>query len=372
MPLKRGGKGRRLVRTMNRRQFVRLAGMGAVSSGALFASKRSSWAQKEDVVVISSWGGAFQDGMRKAYFEPFTKETGIKVIENNYGPQGLARLKAQVEAGRVEVDLFDGPPQWPIIGRRQGILERIDPRYFDAGNLVRGAIQEYGFGFTSVSWGITYNTKTFAKHTPRTWADFWDVKTFPGRRAMFGASIFRHIEYGLMADGVSPEQVNPLSMEKVERAFKKLDQIKPHISVWYPGPAQAQQLLADAEVVLAEFLHGRTAVLARQGQPLAFEFNQGVFNYATWVLGKGAPHKENALKLLGFISQPNPQAEMMLASDYGPVNMKAFELIKDEALLRLAPTFPENLKRQVLLDAEWWGEHEEKLAERWRKWVAAK
>lgn len=360
------------MRVMNRRQFLRLAGTGVVSSAGLLVSKQPTWAQKEDVVVISSWGGAWQDGLRKAYFEPFTKETGIKVIENNYGSQGLARLKAQVEAGRVEVDLFDGPPQWPIIGRRQGILERIDTRYFDSANLVRGAIQEYGFGFSSVSWGITYNTKTFARLAPRTWADFWDVKTFSGRRAMFGASIFRHIEYALMADGVPPEQVNPLSMEKVERAFRKLDQVKPHISVWYPGPAQAQQLLADGEVVLAEYTHGRTAVLARQGLPLAFEFNQGVFNYATWVLAKGAPHKENAQKLLGFISQPNPQADMMRASDYGPVNTKAFDLIKDEAFLRLAPTFPDNLKRQVLLDAEWWGENEEKLAERWRKWVAAK
>lgn len=360
------------MKTIDRREFLRLAAAGAVSSAGLLASTQRSWAEQENVVVISSWGGILQEGMRKAYFDPFTKETGIKVIENNYGAQGLAKLRAQIEAGRVEVDILDGLSQWPLIGSRQGVIDRIDTKYFDKANLVPGMIQEHGFRFMTFSSVITYNTKAFPKRAPRTWADFWDAKAFPGRRGMWGATVSRHVEYALMADGIPPEQVNPLSMEKVERAFKKLDQVKPHISVWYPGTSQAQQLLADEEVVLAEFLHARTAVLARQGLPLAFDFNQGIANYATWILAKNAPHKENALKLLGYISQPKPQAEMMLVSYYGPINTKAFDLIKDDAVLRLAPTFPDNLKKQVLFDAEWWGEHEEKLAERWRAWIAAK
>lgn len=356
---------------MSRRQVLRVAGAASIASVGGLLSRRS-WAQGERVLVISSWGGSFQEGMRKAYFDPFTKESGIKVIENNYGAQGLARLKAQVEAGRVEVDLIDSPPQWPVIGRKRGIIQPIDSRSFDAANLVPGAIQEYAFGFTSVSWGMTYNTKAFAKKEPGDWADFWNVKGFPGRRAFSGASILRHIEYALMADGVPAGEVNPLSMEKVERAFRKLTELRPHVSVFYPSIAQAQQLLTDEEVVMSEFTHGRTAVLATQGAPVAFQFNQALLSYTWWILAKNAPNKENALRFLSFISQATPQAEMARASYYGPTNKKAFDLIKDEQVLKFAPTHPDYARKQVLLDGEWWGENEERLADRWRAWVAGK
>ena len=195
----------------------------------------------------------------------------------------------------------------------------------------------YGFGYSVASWGITYNQKTYSKKQPRNWADFWDVKSFPGPRTMFGSVIFRHPEYALMAAGIAPKDVYPLNSKKIDLAFEKLEEIKPHITAWYSTGGQCQQLLADEEVVLAEFFNGRSYALAQKGVPIKFEFNQAVNNYTSWVMAKYAPHKENALKFLGFISQPEPQAHMAKISTYGPVNSKALDLIKDDMVHVLLP-----------------------------------
>ncbi len=34
-------------------------------------------------LVITSWGGSYQDAQRKAYYKPFEKEFGIKIIEDS-------------------------------------------------------------------------------------------------------------------------------------------------------------------------------------------------------------------------------------------------------------------------------------------------
>ena len=48
----------------------------------LGALSMPSWAA--DSVTVVSWGGAYQDSVRKAFFEPFMKETGGKIIEEEF------------------------------------------------------------------------------------------------------------------------------------------------------------------------------------------------------------------------------------------------------------------------------------------------
>ena len=343
---------------------------GAAASSVLAACGAVPATRGGGKVVISGWGGAIQEAMRTAYFDPFTKETGISVEEVTFGGDGLAKLKAQLDEGRVQVDILDGPPFWTVVGQTQNLLERIDPKYFDKANLIPGALGDYGFGYATVSWGITYNTQTFGASHPRTWADFWDTARFPGRRAMFGPLVARHLEYALMADGGAPAQVYPLDDARIERAFRKLTELKPSIAVWYQSGSQGEQLLQSKEVVLGEFFNGRTFYLADQGVPVDFEWNQAVMNFTTWVLARNAPNRENAQQLLGFMSRPEPQARFAELIFYGPTNRKALDALKDEKIARRLPTHPDNLAKQVQLDGDWWGANLGKLAQRWNTLVA--
>lgn len=332
---------------------------------------RHGLAQSKEQIVISSWGGSFQDALRKSYFEPFIKATGIQVVEHSYGTQGLAKLKAQIEAGRAEIDVLDGPPFWIGVGKKQGLTEKIDLSGIkDQKKHLPAALDEWGYGWGTVSWGIAYSKKTFPKGGPKNWADFWDAGKFKGRRSLFGPLVARHPEFALMADGVTPDKVNPLDDAKIDRAFKKLEALKPNIAIWYQSTAQTETLLESGEVDMAEFVAGRLHGMEDRGLPVVFEYNQAVMNLLTWVMAKGAPNRTNAHKFLAFCSQAEPQAEFAKGLYYGPTNRGAFDLIKDDKTLKRLPTHPDHLSRQVLLDGAWWGDNLDKVGPRWKALVS--
>lgn len=70
------------------------------------------------------------------------------------------------------------------------------------------------------------------------WADFWNVKKFPGRRALRRDALWT-IEAAVKADGVKDSKSYPID---VERAFRNPDRIEPHIKTWWADNSQAQQL----------------------------------------------------------------------------------------------------------------------------------
>jgi putative spermidine/putrescine transport system substrate-binding protein len=354
-----------VYKTITRRRLLHGALLGAAGSSLPLVSH----ARTVKRVVISGWGGATQRAMRRAFFTPFTQATGIEVEELTYASSGLARLKAQLREGVAQVDLLDGPPFWPIIGREQGLLEKITLPGVDKSHFIAGAIEEYSFGYSTVSWGITYLRNRKAE--PRSWSDFWDTRAHPGKRAFFGPFVARHVEYALMADGLDIKDVNPLDDAKVERAFRKLSQIKPHVAVWYQTPAQCERLLLDRQIDMAEFFNGRAFFLKDQGVPLEFEWNQAITNLPVFVLAKHSPNREYALQFLQFLSQPEPQAAFAQLINYGPTNLRALPLIKNRLTLERMPTFPRNFSKQLVLDGRWWGENQHRIGARWSQLLAS-
>ena len=82
-----------------------------------------------------------------------------------------------------------------------------------------------------------YDKETYAgKEAPKTIADFFDVKKFPGKRGMhtWANAV---IEMALVADGVDPKDVYKVmdTQEGIDRAFKKIDAIKDHVVFWSSG-----------------------------------------------------------------------------------------------------------------------------------------
>ncbi len=56
------------------KQYSTVLGALAVA-GVLVASG----AKAEDTLTVVSWGGAYQESQRKAYYEPFMAATGVKI-----------------------------------------------------------------------------------------------------------------------------------------------------------------------------------------------------------------------------------------------------------------------------------------------------
>ncbi len=346
---------------ISRRRFVGLAGAGLAGAAAgPVVLRRARAAGKE--VVVCSWGGTYQKALRKAYFDPFEKETGIKVVDTS-APE-VAKIKAQVDAKNVEWDVIEGGTRWYSVFVAQGLVQPLDMKKLNTADLIPEAVQSHGIGHNVVSINLAYNTTQFPKEHPNSWADYWDVKKFPGPRSML-ADVTYVTEFALLADGVPPDKLYPID---IERAFRKLNEIKPHIKVYWKHADQPIQLLSQGEVVMAPAFNGRILAAQEKNFPIGIVWNQGSVSPSYFYVMKGAPHAEEAHQFINFCCKPKPQADLALEIPYGPSNRKALELVPLAQRKRL-PTYPENLKGMWPMNGEWLGKNYNEINDRWQKFM---
>jgi putative spermidine/putrescine transport system substrate-binding protein len=319
-----------------------------------------------DLTVIS-FGGANKQAQTKAFYEPFEKATGNKVIAGEYNGE-MAKVKAMVDTNSVTWNLVEVESPELARGCDEGMFEELDPALFgDAADYIDGAIQPCGVGFFVWSTVLAYNADKL-KTAPTGWADFWDVAKFPGKRGLRKGAKYT-LEFALMADGVDPKDVYQVlaTDEGVDRAFRKLDELKPHIQWWEAG-AQPPQYLASGDVVMSSAYNGRIAAVQGESN-LQVVWNGGVYDFDAWAIPKGAKDQEAARQFIAFAVKPEQQKVYAENIAYGPANKKAIELLPKERL-ELMPTTPENIANQVAIDVTFWADYGEQLEQRFNAWAA--
>ncbi len=352
--------------TSTRRQFLRQCGGFGVGLATFGFLGGRGYGQDKGQVIVRSPGGAYEDGLRKAYFEPFTAETGIQVVPI---ATTAAKVVAAVEAGTVDIDVLDIGEQQCLQLYEKGAVEVLDRSKFHRTNLAdidQETIGEAWIGNINFSTVMGYNTEHFRDRHPTSWAEFWDVDTFPGPRTLedLAAGVV-NLEFALLADGVPKEQIYPIDMD---RAFKKLKEIKKHIVKWWDTGAISAQLFTDKEVVAGSIWNGRIQIPIDAGAPLAIEWNEAMLQQQVYGIVKGAPNRENAYKYIDFALQAKQQAIFAEFIPYGPSNEKAYALLSDEVKAKL-PGAPEHKAKAFRQNVRWWIDHRNEVAERWQEFL---
>lgn len=330
--------------------------LAAASAAAVLAG---TGAQAADSITVASWGGSYQDAQRKAMFDPTAEELGITINEATLS--SLADVRVQVRSGAVEWDVVDLGATDCAIGSKEGLFEPLDFDVINADGIDDKMVNDHWVGVIYYSTVPAWNTKTVEK-PPQNWADFWNVEDFPGLRSMRNRPQVM-LEMALLADGVTADDLYPLD---VDRAFKKIEEIKPHIATWWESGAQSVQLAKDGEVDMIAAWDGRLDSAMKDGAAIDFTYNEGFLNADCLAVPKGAPNKDLAMKAIARFVSPEQQANITKHIAYGPVNTKAFDtgLISDEAAQNIN-TAPQNMGKQIVIDASWWGEHGARMRERW-------
>ena len=296
--------------------------LGAWRALALAAALAAPAAWAQELTVVS-FGGAYQEVQSKTLFQPAGKAMNIKVKEETY--TGIADLRLKVKAGAVTWDVVASGSGSAARAAAEGILEKLDYKIIDISSFAPGLATEHCVGGDVFSTVMAWNTKTYGDKGPQNWADFWDVKKFPGKRA-YRKAVPGALEPALMADGVPANKVYEVLSAPggIERAIKKIKELKPHIAVWWSSGAQHAQLMKDGEVDMVTGWNGRFDVVAKDGGKVAYTFNQALLDYDCYGIPKGAPNKDLAMKFLAEISKAPYQAEFSKLITYGPTNKKAY------------------------------------------------
>lgn len=365
---------------LSRRKFVQLS--AAAGAAALAIPYIGGQAKAQDVslpefgeipeslkgsgeVRVVGFGGSGQAAQRQAYFEPFERLTGIKVVDLEGSDPN--KLKAMVDTGNIEWDV--------MLSSRTTILrlsalgdyfEPIDYSLVDVDNIPEHFRHPLGIDVLGFAHTITYRSDVLSEG-PKNWADFWDLERFPGSRTLptgVGSGI-PPLVGALIADGVPPSEVYPID---IDRAFASLDKIKPKVVKWWDTEAMPIQMLVDREVDLAVAANGRLVQLQREGVPAEIVWDGGTLTNNAWVVPKGSPNVENAMKFIAFSTLPVSQARASILIPYGFVNTAASEYVPEDILATL-PTAPGNIDRLVPYDYQWWMENKADVERRWTEWV---
>ena len=318
-------------------------------------------------VVVRNPGGAYSDTQKQYIYDPFTKETGIEVV---IVASTLTKMVAMVKSGNAELDVADAGFDGLTTLDRTGALAPIDYGSWKRTD-VKDVPEEYvtpnTVGLCLYGTVLGYNKETFPDgKQPKSWAEFWDAAKFPGSRMLADmASGSPNLEFALIADGLPMDKVFPID---IDRAFKSLSRIKPHIKKFWDTGALSAQMLADRDVVLGSIWNGRLQAIADKGAPVAIEWNEHMLALQGYGIFKDARNIKEAQLLVDYAMQPKAQLGLPKELAYGPTNRKTFDMLPPERVAML-PGSPEQMKRCFLQDAVWWDQNRAKVNSIWSKWI---
>jgi putative spermidine/putrescine transport system substrate-binding protein len=353
-----------------RRDFLTGAGALAVASTAWGSAK----SQSPGKVVICSWGGAFMDAQREAFFAPFQKETGIDVIETTT-PE-FTKIRVMVESGNTEWDVVNIVPSDYLALVKLGMLEKIDYSRFDPkilNDVPKNLVFPFGIGNDVYADGISWNTKAFPNGGFETWQDVWNVEKFPGPRTLYSAEwVIRPNEVALMADGVPPAELYPLDLD---RSYKSLDKIRPNVPKWATSAAMPPQALVDGDAVVGQGPINRIQALKEKGAPVDYSWNHALAQYDLWAIPKGTKNYANAVKFIEFATRGDRGAALAMLQPVGPVSRSSFGMLPPERAAIL-PGNPSNAGKLVFINSTWWASTDasgktnlERNVDMWNRWV---
>jgi putative spermidine/putrescine transport system substrate-binding protein len=337
-----------------------------------------------DITVVS-WGGTYTVSQKKAYGETWERKTGKRIRWVDYNG-GLGEIRAQVKAGNVLWDVVDVFPHEARIGCEEGLFEKLPRDKFIPApdgtpmdqDIVVPLPNDCVVPNIIWSWLILFDKNRFPGEKPRTIADFFDLKRFPGKR---GISTFpqANIEMALVADGVEPKKVYEVmdTSEGIDRAFAKLETIKDNAVFWSSG-AEPVNLVKGGKVVMSTAYNGRASdAILGQGESFEIIWDGQVLDKEWFVVVKGTKNYDEALDFLIHSSAPEQQAAQAKWITYGPLRRSGLAIIaasepwyKSGAnIMPHMPNRDEVMPRTVVADSGWWAIKSAKVTERFKAWM---
>ena len=345
----------------------------------------------------------YNAALRRVLVQPFERGFGVSARLESFDPGAPDGAKAAAPGTP------DAPAKLDVLLLGEDALEQacnaklLEPLDWDAlggrGQFLPQGASTCGAGAVMQSDVLAWDLGKF--RDPPNWADFWDVARRPGQRGL-KRDVRPALEIALMADGVPPGQVYAVlsTPQGVDRAFRKLDQIKPYI-VWWTHGAQAIELLRSGKVLMSVVpsteavapppsshaaAHAPAAGSTPGSQPesgpgpgpaaapgaapaIGVQWAQSLYTVRSWAIIAGTPNQHAAQQFVAFASNPERQGELMALTHLGALAVGAGNG-QPEAVLRDSPSTQANLQNALEVDSGFWRQNYAALEQRFLAWLA--
>jgi len=308
---------------LDRRNFLGLIGAAGLAYGVQTPFAKFAHAQDVKQVRFDGWGGVVSEAFREHAFEPYTKATGIEVVDGTFagsdeylaqvrssqeGEYNIAHLSGVFDYARyvnfgltVELNLDNIPNMSLVMDALTSAFRGVTPDYLSA--------VPYDYGTT----GLAYNRKYISdEEMKEKGASILIDEAYKGKIGGWGEWRTR-IWYGALQTGQDPNNIQ--DMEAVWDAIRSHRDLA--LKYWSSG-AELMSLLAEEEIYVTEGWSGRIAALQQQGHDIGYYDAPGSFAWQECLhVLKGSP-VEACEELLNFMLAPETSIAVAEGQNYPP------------------------------------------------------
>jgi spermidine/putrescine transport system substrate-binding protein len=366
---------------VSRRDFLKYLGIAGAAAGLVggpFGLLTRS-ASAADSIRFDGWGGSTSEAFRKYAFDPFTKATGVKVIDGEFGDMDtyLTRVKASFPPGG-EFNLahlsgvfdyaryvglgYDSVLDESKISNLKNVMSAMMEPYRA---ITKGKLSAvpYDYGQT----GIAYNTKHISKEKAEKLGAslLWD-KDLDGKLGSWG-DWRTNIWYAALYTDQHPNNIK--DMKAVWDALRKQRKM---IKKYWGSGAELMNLLANEEIYATPAWSGRIAALQAQGHPIGFLSPNNCYSWQECIFVIKGSDLDVAQKLLDFMLAPEASIAVADGQKYPP-SLDPTKVPMPDSIKKLPAFDPTGkLKGYLFADPAYWNGHQVEWAEEWDRVMAGR
>ena len=360
---------------LSRRHFLKYLGLAGASIGLVGApfgnAVREAWAAKS--IRFDSWGGVVSKAFRNYAFNPFTKATGVKVIEGEFGDMNsfLTRVKASYPpGGEFNIAHLSGVFDYARY-KDLGFSTVLDESKIPNLKYVMSAITDvlrkltngtlsavpYDYGQT----GIAYNPKYLSKEKAEKLGVklLWD-KDLKGKLGSWGGDFRTNMWYAALYTGQSPN-----NMTDLKAIWHALREQRGLMKKYWSSGAELMSLLANQEIYATVAWSGRVAALQQQGHPIGYLAPKGTYSWMEYLYVLKGTDLPVAEKLLNFMLAPKCAIAVAEGQNYPP-SLDPTKVKLPEKVQKIPAFDPTGtLDGYLFADPSYWNAHMVDWTEKW-------
>jgi len=345
-----------------------VAALGIMGSAALAQDKPVAGEVKEGslkgkTLSFVSYGGIYQDGQIAALKE-FADKSGVKLLSD--GPTETAKLQAQVQSGNVTWDVVDTSdlPPYVYCGK---LFQKLDLSKLDVSHIPAGQVGECSVPAMNYGVVLMYNTEKYKDNPPKSWADFFDTKKFPGVRGIDGSGDFTGglLEQALKAAGGDPKAITVADLDK---AIGKVRELGTDTIYWKTG-AESQQLAESGEADMIMMWTGRAMTAVKNGAKYAPAWQDWLVVMDNLTIPVGVKDVDGSYAMINAYLGKKSQEILSEKTSYTPINNESKPNV-DAATQAFLTNTPEREQQGYHQNIKFWVENFAVAQEKWSALMA--
>jgi spermidine/putrescine transport system substrate-binding protein len=353
---------------LDRRTFLGLAAALAATTGLTARWVGPALAGVTEV-RFDGWGGVVQEAIDKYALQPYTKKTGVKVVQGTFGDESEIITKVKTASpGDYQIIHSSGVEYYKRYADG-GFLTEIDEANIPNLKLVMPAMIEpfrkvtpklscapYDYGTT----GIAYNTKVISDaEAKEKGAKLLIDPKYKDKIGGYGDMVTR-VWYGALQTGQKPNDI-----KDIDAVWAKVRESRDLAKKYWGSGAELMDLLAKGEIVVTDAWSGRIAALQQQGHPIGYLDPPDSYAWMEDMLVlKGAPMAE-CEQLINFMLDPQTSIAVAEGQNYPPALDPSKVQMTDK--IKKLPAFDPtgSMKSLTFADPNYWAPVTDQWTKQW-------